>query len=166
VGYSYGTGTYGFGNSVTATGASSGCNTVIVKYNSSGAAQWASTLTSGPSAAYTYFFGATSDSSGNIYAVGDIKGTGTYGFGNSVTATGASSGYNTVIVKYNSSGAAQWVGTLTSGSSDAFFNGVTSDSSGNLYAVGAISGTGTYGFGNSVTATGASSSYNTLIVKY
>ncbi|NNM67754.1 MAG: hypothetical protein HKM06_07080, partial [Spirochaetales bacterium] len=164
VGFIFGTGTYGFGNGVTATGAAPSYNTVIVKYNASGAAQWAQTLTSGTS--YAQFSGVTVDTSGNAYAVGYIHGTVTYGFGNGVAATGTSTNYNTVIVKYNGSGTAQWARTLTGGTSNAQFNGVTVDASGNTYAVGYIQGSGTYGLGNGVTATGPSTGYNTVIVKY
>jgi hypothetical protein len=163
VGSILGTGTFGFGNGVTATGRSS-AETVIVKYDSSGTAQWAQTLTAGASNAY--FNGVTIDSSGNTYAVGYIAGTGSYGFGNGVAVTGTSGSYNTVMVKYSSSGAAQWARTLTAGTVNAGFYGVTIDSTANTYAVGYITGTGNYGFGNGVTATGTSSTSNSLIVKY
>ena len=55
-------------------------------------------------------------SDGSVYAAGCIDGTGTYNFGNSVTAAGTYSGYNIVLVKYNSSGVAQWARTVTAGS--------------------------------------------------
>jgi hypothetical protein len=163
-GYIYGTGTFGFGNGVTATGTSSGFNAVLVKYSSLGAAQWAQTLTSGTVGAQ--FSGVAIDSSSNLYAVGYISGTGSYGFGGAVTAIGTSTTYNSVLVKYSSAGTAQWAQTLSSGTGGAQFNGVTVDSSGNIYAVGYIAGTGAYGLGGSVTATGTSGSDNSLIVEY
>jgi hypothetical protein len=162
-GYIYGTGTFGFGNGVTATGTSSGFNAVLVKYSSLGAAQWAQTLTSGTVGAQ--FSGVAIDSSSNLYAVGYISGTGSYGFGGAVTAIGTSTTYNSVLVKYSSAGTAQWAQTLSSGTGGAQFNGVTVDTSSNLYAVGYISGTGSYGFGG-MTATGTSSANNLVLVKY
>ena len=108
-----------------------------------------------------------------MYAAGIISGTGTYDFGNSVTATGIYTDgdpntfdQNIVLVKYNSSGVAQWARTVTAGDNQSFFSGVSAGSDGSVYAAGGINGTGTYGFGNSVTATGASGGSNTLLVKY
>lgn len=163
-GWVYETGAYGFGDSVTAAGASSDTNLVLVKYNASGTAQWAKTVSSGSSA--NYFYGVTTDGSGNVYAAGFIAGTGSFGFGNSVSAAGANSGNNVLLVKYNASGTAQWAKTMSSGSSNSCFYGVTTDSSGNVYAAGFINDTGTYDFGNSVTAAGAYSGSNVLLVKF
>ena len=163
-GYSHGTGTYDFGNGKTATGTSSGHNVLLVKYDSSGAAQWAQTLTAGTGDAF--FNGVAVDSSGNVYAAGYSSGTGTYGFGNGKTATGTGSSGNVLLVKYNSSGTAQWAQTLTAGDGKPQFTAVAVDSSDNVYAAGSSFGTTTYGFGNGVTATGTSSSSNVLLVKY
>jgi len=91
------------------------------------------------------------DGSGNVYVAGAISGTGTYAFGNSVTATGAYSGKNPLVVKYDPNGTAQWARTVSVGPGESAFNGLATDSTGNLFAVGTISGNGSYGFGNSVT---------------
>ena len=45
---------------------------------------------------------AAVDSSGNVYAVGQLWGPGTVNFGNSATVTGVSNGYNALLVKYDS----------------------------------------------------------------
>ena len=66
-------------------------------------------------------------------------------------------------MKYNSSGVAQWAQTVTAGSRSSDFNSVSVASDGSVYAAGYISGTGTYNFGNSVTATGA---YDGIITLY
>ncbi len=161
-GYIDGTGTYNFGNSVTAAGTSSGDNIVLVKYNSSGVAQWAQTVTAGSDNSLFYDVSVSSD--GSVYAAGHIRGTDAYNFGNSVTATGASSGDNIILVKYNSSGVAQWAQTVTAASDQSGFYGVSVASDGSVYAVGFI--TGTYNFGNGVTATGISSGFNIILVKY
>jgi hypothetical protein len=158
-----GTGTYNFGNSVTASGRYTNGNLVLVKYNSSGAAQWAQTVTAG--SGVSSFEGVSVASDGSVCAAGHIAGTGTYSFGNSVTAAGTYGGYNLVLVKYNSSGVAQWARTVTGGSSDSDFYSVTAASDGSVYAAGRIAGAGTYNFGNSVTAAGTSTS-NLVLVKY
>ncbi len=166
-GYITGTGTYNFGNSVTATGTFIFDNLVLVKYNSSGVAQWAKTVTTGSD--YSQFNGVSVAPDGSVYAVGYLMGTGTYTFGNGVTATGTRGGFgfNLVIVKYDSTGLAQWARTVTAGSSDSDFYSVSAASDGSVYAAGFIGGSGTYNFGNGVTAAGAFSNYyNALLVKY
>lgn len=158
-----GTGTFNFGNGVTASGTSTGLNIILVKYNSSGVAQWAQTVTVGSSD--SFFCGVSVASDGSVYAAGFISGTGTYNFGNSVTATGTyTTGTNIVLVKYNSSGVAQWARTVDSGNYDSSFNGVSVGSDGSVYAAGFISGYCTFNFGNSVSATAFG--YNIVLVKY
>ena len=162
-----GNGTYGFGNSVTATGGfSNGNNIVLVKYNSSGIAQWAQTVSS---AAFTSTFNSVAvDSGGNIYAAGMVGNNSTYGFGNSITTSGGfSNGNNILLVKYNSSGVAQWAQTVSSASFTSSFNSVAVDTNGNIYAAGAVGNNSTYGFGNSITTSGGfSNGNNILLVKY
>ncbi|HUJ18005.1 MAG TPA: hypothetical protein VL197_08425, partial [Nitrospirota bacterium] len=160
----HGTGTFNFGNSVTAAGSVNGDNLVMVKYNSSGVAQWAQTATGG--SADSYFSGVSVASDGSVYAAGSINGTGAYNFGNSITATGTYSNGNVVLVKYNSSGVAQWAQTVTAGSSFSIFFSVSAASDGSVYAVGYIDGTVAYDLGNGVTATGTNSGNNMVLVKY
>ncbi len=73
-------------------------------------------------------------------------------FGNGVTATETFSGENIVLVKYDSSGVASWAQTVTGGTGASSFTSVSVASDGSVYAAGFISGTGTYNFGNGVTA--------------
>jgi hypothetical protein len=165
VGYAGGTGSYGFGNGVTATGTSTSSNPLLVKYNSSGQAQWAKTLTTGQGD--SVFNGVVADSAGNVFVVGNMQGAGAYGFGNGVTAAGAStSGYNVLLVKYDASGNALWAQSTTQGNAISGYNGIAMDSFGNLFVVGSVMGAGPCGFGNGVTATGASTGFNVLVVKY
>jgi hypothetical protein len=163
-GFIDGTGTHNFGNSITAAGTSSTSNIVLVKYNSSGTAQWARTMTAGSS--MSYFYGVSVASDGSVYAAGYIAGSSIYNFGNTVSATGTSSNDNIMLVKYNSSGTAQWAQTVTAGvgSSDLFSVFVASD--GSVYAAGLIHGAGTYNFGNNVTATGTNANANIVLVRY
>jgi outer membrane protein assembly factor BamB len=163
-GYIDGGVTCNFGNNVTAFGPSSGDNIVLVKYNSSGAAQWAKTVTGGGS--NSWFKGVAVGTDGSVYVAGYIYGTSTYAFGDEVTATGLYSGDNILIVKYNSSGAAQWAKTVTGGGNNSWFNGVSVGSDGSVYAAGYIASTGSYNFGNYVTATGSYTGDNILLVKY
>ena len=105
-GYIKGNGAYNFGNNVTAAGAySGGNNIVVVKYNPSGVAQWAQTVTSTSASVASSFTSVSVDSNNNIYAVGAAD-EGVYNFGNGVTANSLQQ-YNVVLVKYSPSGVAQ-----------------------------------------------------------
>jgi len=159
-----GTGSHNFGNGVTAAGGNANRNTIIVKYDSSGLAQWASSTVVAPDE--SRFSGVAIDSSGNSYAAGYVTGTGTYNFGNSVTVAGGNASTNTVIVKYNSSGVAQWASVAIVAPSDSYFGGIATDTSGNSYAVGYVHGTGTFNFGNSITVAAANTGGNLFIIKY
>ncbi len=137
---------------------------MLVKYDSSGNAQWARTVAAGTDG--SSFRAVVVDGLGNIYAAGDIIGTGTYTFGNGVSATGTYVNANVVLVKYDSGGAAQWAHAVTAGKEYSEFYSVDVDGSGNIYAAGYIFGTGTYTFGSGVSAAGTSSSANVVLVKY
>ena len=107
-----------------------------------GVPQWAQTLTAGTDGAK--FLGVAVDAAGNVYAAG-LCDTATFGFGNGITVTGTSSTGNVLLVKYNSSGQAQWARTLASGTVGAYFSSVAVDSSGNVYAAGYSFAAGTIG---------------------
>lgn len=169
VGSIQGTGVYNLGNGVTVSGTSDGYNAVLIKYDINENVQWVKTITSG--SVNSEFSSVAVDSSGNIYVVGYIYGNGTYDFGNGVSVTGASpsgtfSGYNPVLVKYDSSGNAQWAKSTISGPGNSEFNSIAVDSSGNIYAGGYISKTYTYDFGNNISVTGICYDNNSVLVKY
>jgi hypothetical protein len=166
-----GTGTYTFGAKSVA-GTSKKGNFLVVKYNSSGDAQWASTNTSSNlyadyAEAGTGFGPAVVDASGNVYVAGAIVGAGTYTFGTQ-TVAGQGNNYSStaVIVKYNSSsGAALWAQSATTTATTqvgSIFGGLAVDASGYVYAAGhADVASNTYLFGTqSVTGSGG------LLVKY
>jgi hypothetical protein len=75
--------------------------------------------------------GVTTDSSDNIYVTGY-----TYGDLDGNTSSG---GQDIILVKYNSSGTKQWTKQLGTSSNDVG-NGVTTDSSDNIYVTGYTEG--------------------------
>jgi len=158
------TGTYTFGSGVTAVGTNTGPNVVLVKYNSSGGAIWARTVTTGTSD--SKFHSAAVDASGNVYTTGYISGTGTYSFGSGVTAAGSGGGHNVVLAKYDSSGMALWARTVSTGTANSEFLSTAVDSSANIYAAGIIYGTESRTFGSGVTAAGTNTGYNVVLVRY
>ena len=139
---------------------------LIVKYDTAGNAQWASTNTTGAGSAY--YYGAAVDAAGNTYAVGTVYGTTVYTFGAAVIAQGTLSygGESGMIVKYNADGIAQWARAAAGSGAQSRFKRVTVDPSGNVCAVGYIEGTGALDFGNGIGVTNVASVKNILIVKY
>jgi hypothetical protein len=71
-----------------------------------------------------------------------------------------------VLVKYDADGDAQWAKTVTGGGSASNFNGAVMDGTGNVYAAGSQSGTGTFDYGDGKTAAGDYSGENAVLVKY
>ena len=127
--------------------------------------QWAR----GPTAAgsSSAFLALAADGANNIYAAGSMSGSGSFAFGNSVTATGLSTTSQVLLVKYDSTGTAQWARTVVAGEGGCAFTGVATDAAGNLFAVGTITGPGPYDFGNSVLVTGGYAfGSNLLLVMY
>ena len=151
---------FNFGNNVTVTGKFAGGddkNAVVVKYDTNGNAQWATTPTTAPEK--SSFSAVSTDSSGNVYAVGYIYKDDEFNFGNGATVTGQYDGsgddYNAVIVKYNSSGTAQWARAATTAPSYSRFRAVSVDSSDNIYAVGYLNKDDEFTFAAGVTVIGA-----------
>ena len=135
---------FGFRNGVTAQGpvggqGASGDNLVIVKYGSDGTAQWARSV-AGPSS--SAFESVAVDSAGNVYAVGTVDGSGSYGFGNGQVVAGPfGGGSNAVLVRYSASGDTQWVKSLTSAVDESEFLSVAVDSANNVFVGGDVSQT-------------------------
>jgi hypothetical protein len=146
-----------------------------VKYNASGTALWARSVTSESVGTIGSDFNAVAvDSSGSVYAAGYQEYTAICTYGPGVSAQGAYTGYqatNAVLVKYNSSGTAQWARSVSTGSDSSVFEAVTVDSSGNVYAAGYQSENSIYTYGAGVSAKGFGRSdngpdYNEVLVKY
>jgi hypothetical protein len=148
-------------------------NIILIKYDAeTGAPVWQRTT----AASYnkSNFYAMTTDTAGNVYAVGYQFGYGNYNYGTDATpviATGGASGkYNALIVKYDAGGVAQWAKTVTDdGGDDSYFCGVAV-SGDSVYAAGWQEGTGTFNYGNSIEATGVNSTStnkeNVILVKY
>jgi uncharacterized delta-60 repeat protein len=101
---------------------------ILVKYNSSGTKQWTQQL---GTSLYEGGSELTVDSSDNIYVTGMTHG----GLdGNTQVGNG-----DIFLVKYNSSGTKQWTRQLGTSLNDTG-NGVTVDSSDNIYVTGSIEG--------------------------
>jgi len=167
-GSQYGNGTYTYAPEVSAQGNGRSENVVLVKYNSSGTAQWARTV-AGTDSSSSGFNSVAVDSSGNVYAAGSQYDNGTYyTYAPGVSARGNGRVGNVVLVKYNSSGTAQWARTVSEGTNLSIFNAVAVDSSGNVYAAGRQVGNGTYTYAPGVSAQGTASilNDNVVLVKY
>jgi len=100
----------------------------LVKYNSSGTIQWTKQL---GTSSWDWGYGVTVDSSDNIYVTGFTDG--------GLDGNTSSGDRDIILVKYNSSGTKQWTKQFGTSSSDSG-NGVTVDSSDNIYVTGYTNG--------------------------
>ncbi|MCB0430645.1 MAG: gliding motility-associated C-terminal domain-containing protein [Flavobacteriales bacterium] len=105
-------------------------NVVTLKYNSSGAQQWASQY-NGPGSAYDAGFAITLDGSNNVYVAAQALKDGVINF-------------DITTIKYNNAGTQQWVKQFGGDASDIDKpNDIKVDASNNVYVVGKAIGTGT-----------------------
>lgn len=122
---------------------SSGTDAFLVKYNSSGTVQWMARI--GSTASDTAY-AVTTDPSGNVYIAGG-GGSGTvtaYNQGISGASFGSvanAGGGDAFIVKYNSSGAGQWITRIGGSTFADVAYGISTDSTGNVYVLGTCAGT-------------------------
>jgi outer membrane protein assembly factor BamB len=157
-------GIFDFGNSLIVKGLS-WSNSLLVKYDPSGSAQWAHTVVTGTNA--SAFTSLVLNSEGNIYVVGDIRGTEDYDFGDSIKVKGTYNDLNMLILKYDSFGRVLWARSLESGLNDSSFRSLSVNKRGEIYAVGEIRGSSLFSFMDSVTVTGAyAANLNPILVKY
>lgn len=168
-GYLYGSSSaYDFGNgkTVTINNDAATQNIILVKYDLNGVAQWSTSVVSGPS--HTTFNSVALGSDG-IYASGFISGNTTeYDFNNykKITVNNAFL-LNSLLVKYDTNGAAQWIRSITGGSGTSEYY-ATSFGAGFIYAAGYIAGGSVeYDFGNGKTITeDNTNSQNIVLAKY
>src|SRR4029077_2114077 len=109
----WGPGSLDFGNGATPATKQNGWDALLIKYDQSGRAQWAQV----PTAAWSTstFSSAVVDSVGNIYVGGCIDDSqnptaapDSLDFGNGVSVAKSDASQNALLVKYASSGLAQW----------------------------------------------------------
>jgi Beta-propeller repeat len=144
-------------------------NIFVVKYNSSGVAQWLKNE-GGEGDFGDYGTGITVDASSNVYV------TGYFSPAQSPVPIGAAIGgttfpnstalYEAFVVKYNSSGVGQWAKNIDGVSgltSQATGSGIAVDGSGNVYISGSFAGSISYFSGISNTSAGLSDGF---IAKY
>lgn len=141
----------------------------VVKYNSSGAAQWAVSM-DGTSSEYVYDVAV--DSNGNVLFCGEYNSTDAilYNAGNTNsgltlrTPTGNSAGY---VALYNASGTAQWVASIDGASIERAFGVAVKQT--NVYVCGTSGATATIYNKNNVssglTLAAPSSGTNAFVVK-
>jgi len=166
-------GTFDFGSNVSISNSANNA-AFIIKYNFNGNAQWIKTRLNSPGE--NEAFNCITVAKDGIYAAGSISGTVLHKFGSSESAwvTGASSGTNAVIVKYDFNGNAIWAKTAEQHQSYSILtSGITGISAGadGVYAAGYIYGSSTtppyyYSFGNSTAVQAVSSDQNLVIIKY
>lgn len=102
----------------------------LVKYSSSGSVLW--TRQAGVTAEQSYANRVSLDSSGNIFVAGYTTG----GLnGNSQTGTN-----DAFVLKYNSTGTLQWANQYGTSGQSSYANGVSVDSSGNVFIAGYTTG--------------------------
>jgi hypothetical protein len=123
----------GLASTITSAGSTDG---FLVKYNSTGAVQWATKIASSDA---DFTNAVAVDPSGNVLACGRYIGSsGMFIYGRSISlfSTIPNGGAeDAVLVKYNKYGAPQWAGLIASTSSQQIFANA-SDSLGNVYITG------------------------------
>jgi hypothetical protein len=130
----------------------------IVKYNTSGVAQWSATV---PGTSSDTAYGIATDSTG-VYVSGIYSSTAVITLNNEKTLP-ISVNNDAFIVKYNTSGQAQWVATIRGTSTDAGF-AIATDSTG-VYVTGLYISTTVVTLNNGKTLP-ASAGVDAFIVKY
>jgi hypothetical protein len=149
---------------------------VIVKYNTTGTALWARSVSGANDSRFT---GVAVDGAGNVYAAGYQCGNKAFTYGADISAQGNSIAYNSVIVKYSKSGEALWARSVVTSDIlskfqgvgadgiDSQFAGVAADGAGNVYAAGGQYGSEVYDYGGGISVQGSNAiATYPVIVKY
>ena len=119
---------------------SSSIDIFIVKYNTDGTPQWARKISGSLS---NEGRGISADSSGNVYLSGKFSGTMSVLAADGLTSSFSLStplNSDAFVVKYNTDGTPQWVRKI-SGTIDDEGNGISTDSTGNVYVTGSYGST-------------------------
>ena len=131
----------------------------IVKYDTSGLAQWATTI---PGTGSDIGYEIATDSTG-VYVTGQYTSTSVVTLNNGITLPLSTTGLDVFIVKYNTSGLAQWATTISGTGSD-IGQGIATDSTG-VYVTGSYNSTSVVTLNNGITLP-ISVSVDVFIVKY
>ena len=166
-GYFSGTGAFNPANSshdLQTSNNGSDVNTYVSVLNSSGAYVYSDLIGYG---GMVQGYGIAVDKSDNVYITGDFSGMGNFNPNGSNTLTSSNNGgnINAFVEKLNASGKFVWAEDLGYGAT-AYGVSITVDRSGNVYTVGAFSGTGDFnpGSGTSdLTASGNGTQYNAYL---
>lgn len=113
---------------------------MISKFDSTGAYQWAYTISDNTLGNSGIAYGVASDSDNNIYATGFYKGTLDFDSGAGTSEFTATGNEDIFVLKLNSSGTYVWNRTM-GGTSYERGNGISVDSSNLIYVGGYFSGT-------------------------
>jgi len=158
-------GTLDFGGGVEITSEYQGQNMVLVKFDANGKALWARTVDKPDGE--TWVEGIAVDKGGNAYVAEYHRSRTQANF--TQKAPGffrtPGDGIAGMIVKFDSSGRALWVGTSTGEEGAAYYNAVAVDGSNNVYAAGYTAAEGQVSFGNGVSVQG-SGYQSAVLVKY
>lgn len=168
-GYISGSGGVTLPASAAIAGAGTGNNALIVKLDASNGNTLAyfSTSASGGGGVLSEFTSCTRDSAGNIYASGfqQTVNTMSYGLGN---IGGGATGRNALLVKYAPNlGAPQWA-RLSSNTFATEYNAVATDTGGNVYAAGSITGNlaATFNGATAHASSGFAGGKNAALIKF
>jgi hypothetical protein len=133
----------------------------LAKYDASGIAQWATKI---DGTGTDNGFSVATDSTGNIYITGSYTSTSAVSLNNSITLPATATSSAAFLVKYDTSGLAQWATSINGTSNDIGYSVVT-DSTGNVYIAGQYMSTSTVPLNNGITLPLVSSSA-AFLVKY
>ena len=153
---------FGINNAINGTNDGSTNDAFVAKFDNNGNSLWVKGSTSNSTTTGDVLaYGIGADAAGNVYVAGDF-GSGSVTFG---TTTLSNNGYNDIfVVKYNTSGAFQWLKTAGGNDDDAAY-GLAADAAGNVYIAGHIGYSSTVSFGTH-SVTNSNSSLESVIAKY
>ena len=167
-----GEGIWNFGNGVKKT-IDIGTTPVLIKYDASGNAKWASVPSIKP--VYAQFNSVAIAPDGSIYAAGYQVDNGAYDYGdgtNPLTLVSGTTSSNEgvccpILVKYNSNGIAQWVVSTIESPGIAMYESVAVDGAGNVYVTGSQDfDNETYTYSPGVTIDNGNIGQKPLLIKY
>jgi hypothetical protein len=161
-GYFWGTVDFDPGAGVDNRTSTGNSDIFVTKYDASGSYQWTNTVGGTNNDRGE---GISVDSSGNVYTTGYFRNTVDFDPGAGVDNR-TSAGFEDIFVtKYDASGNYQWTNTVGGTSSD-YSQGISVDSSGNVYTTGWFGGTVDFDPGAGVDNKTSAGSWDIFVTKY